>query len=250
MKNNNQFFAMLSRMKYINRWGLMRNTMKEDIAQHSLEVAMIAHALVLIHNQHFCGMPSDLDQTIDKFDLEQSEGGQEENDYSFRQFEDNQKEKASSLEQSQDKQDKKQLGKLSAERAAVLAMYHDTTEIITGDLPTPIKYFAPQIRDSYKKVEEMAANQLLQTLPKELQLNYQSILLAQEDERELWRFVKAADKLSAYIKCLEETRVGNVDFEKAKQSTKKALDDMNIAEVNYFIEKFLPAYSLTLDEQA
>lgn len=203
MKNNNQFFAMLSRMKYINRWGLMRNTMNEDIAQHSLEVAMIAHALVLIHNRHFCSDKS-------------CEG----------------------------------VHKLSAERAAVLAMYHDTTEIITGDLPTPIKYFAPQIRDSYKKVEQMAANQLLHTLPEDLQLDYHSILLAQEEEQELWQFVKAADKLSAYIKCLEETRVGNVDFEKAKQSTKKALDDMNIAEVNYFIEKFLPAYSLTLDEQA
>lgn len=199
MKNNNQFFAMLSRMKYINRWGLMRNTMNEDIAQHSLEVAMIAHALVLIHNRHFCN---------------------------------------------------EALHKLSAERAAVLAMYHDTTEIITGDLPTPIKYFAPQIRDSYKKVEQVAANQLLNTLPEELQPDYRSILLAQAEEQELWKFVKAADKLSAYIKCLEETRIGNVDFEKAKQSTKKILDDMNMAEVNYFIEKFLPAYSLTLDEQA
>lgn len=236
MKNNNQFFAMLSRMKYINRWGLMRNTMNEDIAQHSLEVAMIAHALVLIHNQRFCGMPSSLDHTGEQFDLEQSEGKQEE--------------EPSSLEQSEGEKAKKRFGKLSAERAAVLAMYHDTTEIITGDLPTPIKYFAPQIRDSYKKVEEMAANQLLQTLPKELQLDYQSILLAQEDERELWKYVKAADKLSAYIKCIEETRVGNVDFEKARQSTKKALDDMKIPEVNYFMEKFLPSYFLTLDEQA
>ncbi len=187
----NNFFGMLARMKYINRWGLMRNTKNENIAEHSLEVAIIAHALAVIGNTYF--------------------------------------------------------GKnLDAEHIAFLGVMHDTTEIITGDLPTPIKYYAPEIRDAYKKVENVAANQLLSELPKEMQKYYEEILIENEDIQ--WKYVKAADKLSAYIKCIEEKNTGNTDFVKAEETIKKALDEMNMEEISMFIEKFLPSYTKTLDE--
>ena len=192
-----KFFARLSRMKYITRWGLMKNTLKENIAEHSLETAMITHALVMIGNQYF--------------------GKQ-----------------------------------LDEERAAVLAMYHDTTEIITGDMPTPVKYFAPEIRDAYKKVELGAANKLLGGLPEEMKEEYQSILGVEKKEKdeELWRYVKAADKLSAYIKCVEELSMGNQDFRKAEKTIYESLMDMHMEEVDDYIKEFLPAYKLTLDEQS
>lgn len=187
----NNFFGMLARMKYINRWGLMRNTITENIAEHSLEVAIIAHALAVIGNTYF--------------------------------------------------------GKnLNAEHIAVLAIMHDTTEIITGDLPTPIKYYAPEIRDSYKKVEEIAAHQLISELPKEMQAEYEKILI--EEKNEDWKYVKAADKLSAYIKCIEEANMGNTDFKKAEETLKKSVIDMQMEEVEYFMEHFLPSYNMTLDE--
>lgn len=187
----NNFFGMLARMKYINRWGLMRNTITENIAEHSLDVAIIAHGLALIGNTYF---------------------GK----------------------------------KLDAEHIAVLAMMHDTTEIITGDLPTPIKYYAPEIRDSYKKVEEIAAEQLIAELPAELQPEYENIL--KEEKNEDWKYVKAADKLSAYVKCIEEKNMGNTDFLKAEETLKNSLLEMNMDEVEYFIDKFLPSYTMTLDE--
>lgn len=187
----NNFFGMLARMKYINRWGLMRNTITENIAEHSLDVAIIAHGLALIGNTYF---------------------GK----------------------------------KLNEEHIAVLAMMHDTTEIITGDLPTPIKYYAPEIRDSYKKVEEIAAGQLLDELPTEMQTAYEGIL--KEEKNEDWKYVKAADKLSAYIKCIEEKNMGNTDFMKAEETLKKSLDEMQMEEIGFFIEKFLPSYTMTLDE--
>lgn len=187
----NNFFGMLARMKYINRWGLMRNTITENIAEHSLDVAIIAHGLALIGNTY--------------------------------------------------------LGKnLNEEHIAVLAMMHDTTEIITGDLPTPIKYYAPEIRDSYKKVEEIASEQLVDELPKEMQTAYEGIL--KEEKNEDWKYVKAADKLSAYIKCIEEKNMGNTDFMKAEETLKKSLDEMQMEEIGFFIEKFLPSYTMTLDE--
>ena len=192
------FFSMLSRMKYINRWGLMRNTITENIAEHSLDVAIIAHALVVISNTYFGG-------------------------------------------------------NFNAERAAVLALFHDASEIITGDLPTPIKYFAPEIKDAYKNVEGHAKVQLTKTLPEEMKETYLSIMDEPLDgkgkEADLWRFVKAADKLSAYIKCLEEKRMGNKDFEKPEKSTLKAVKDMKMQEVDYFLKVFMPGYSLTLDDQ-
>ncbi len=187
----NNFFGMLARMKYINRWGLMRNTITENIAEHSLEVAIIAHALAIIGNTY--------------------------------------------------------LGKnLNAEHIAVLAIMHDTTEIITGDMPTPIKYYAPEIRDSYKKVEKVAAYQLLAELPKEMQPEYEKILI--EEKNEDWKYVKAADKLSAYIKCIEESNMGNTDFAKAEETLKAFVESIGMEEVEYFIENFLPSYTKTVDE--
>lgn len=187
----NNFFGMLARMKYINRWGLMRNTITENIAEHSLEVAIIAHALAVIGNT-YCNK------------------------------------------------------NLDAEHIALLGVMHDTSEIITGDMPTPIKYYAPEIRDSYKKVERIASEQLLSEIPKEMQSAYQNILI--EDDSEEWKYVKAADKLSAYIKCIEESNMGNADFKRAEDTVKKALEKMEMQEVNIFIEKFLPSYTITLDE--
>ena len=192
---NNNFYAMLSRMKYINRWGLMRNTIHENISEHSLDVAIIAHALAIFSNIYFNN-------------------------------------------------------NINAERIALLAMFHDCTEIITGDLPTPIKYFAPEIREAYKEVENVAKDRLLDGLPTELKSVYEPLLVETEEERELWRFVKAADKLSALIKCVEEKRMGNDDFIKAEASTLKSLKDMDMPEVEMFLKEYFPAYSLTLDEQA
>lgn len=189
------FFAMLARMKYINRWGLMRNTIFENIAEHSLDTAIIAHGLAVIGNTYF--------------------------------------------------------GKhIDEERIAVLAMFHDTTEIITGDLPTPIKYFAPEIKVAYKNVEAAAGNKLLLALPREMRPVYKPILLGEEDEAELWKYVKAADKISALIKCVEEKRMGNMDFEQAEKATIEAIHELKIEEAEYFLETFLPAYNLTLDEQS
>ena len=187
----NNFFGMLSRMKYINRWGLMRNNINENIAEHSLQVAIIAHGLAVIGNKRF---------------------GRN----------------------------------LNAEHIAMMGIMHDTTEIITGDLPTPIKYYAPEIRDAYKKVENIAANQLLKELPEDMQEAYENILI--EDDSIEWKYVKAADKLSAYIKCIEEKNTGNTDFAKAEDTIRKALEDMQMEEIDVFIEEFLPAYVMTLDE--
>lgn len=187
----NNFFGMLARMKYIHRWGLMRNTLNENIAEHSLEVAVIAHALAVIGNVR--------------------------------------------------------LGKkLNEEHIAMMGMMHDTTEIITGDLPTPIKYYAPEIRDAYKKVEHIAANQLLSEIPEDMQDSYRNILI--EDDSEEWKYVKAADKLTAYIKCIQERHTGNTDFSKAETATKKVLDEMQMEEVEIFIRDFLPSYTKTIDE--
>ena len=190
---DNHFFAMMSRMKYINRWGLMRNTFTENICEHSLEVAMIAHALGVINNVFFGGH-------------------------------------------------------INAERLALMGMYHDSTEISTGDMPTPIKYYSPQIRDAYKDVEVIAKEQLLSGLPEAMREVYSSILADTEQEKELWRYVKAADKISAYIKCIEEQHMGNRDFEKAGESIRQIIDDMHMPEADYFMVNFLPAYMLTLDD--
>jgi 5'-deoxynucleotidase len=185
------FFAMISRMKYIDRWGLMNNTRRENISEHSLEVAILAHALVTIANVR--------------------------------------------------------LGeRLDADRAAVIAIFHDSSEIITGDMPTPVKYFNPDIKNAYKNVEKVAEDRLISMLPEDLRSVYRP-LISNGDET-LERYVKAADKLSALIKCIEEVRMGNNEFLKAKAATEEAIAAIDLPALNIFVEECLPAYSLTLDE--
>lgn len=192
---NSHFFAMLSRMKYITRWGLMNNTKSENISEHSLQTAMFAHLLVLLHNK------------------ESSE-------------------------------------ELNPERAALLGMYHDVTEIITGDMPTPVKYYNPEIIQSYKKVEHIAGEKLVSMLPEELRKEYSDIILMEnKNDEPLLPYVKAADKLSALVKCIEEIRMGNDEFRQAKESTEASLRKMNLSAVDKFMSDFLPSFSLTLDEQ-
>ncbi|MCD7741800.1 MAG: 5'-deoxynucleotidase [Ruminococcus sp.] len=190
-----RFFAVISRMKYINRWSLMRNTITENISEHSLETAFIAHALALIRNRRFGGS-------------------------------------------------------VNAERCALLAMYHDATEIITGDLPTPVKYYNPEIRSVYAEIEDEAANQLLSYLPEDLRDDYRPLFTETEEDAELWRLVKGADKLSALIKCIEERGMGNEDFASAEKSTIDSVHALKLPEAEVFLEEFIPAYMMTLDEQA
>lgn len=190
-----KFFAIISRMKYINRWGLMRNTINENISEHSLETAFIAHVLALYRNVRFGG-------------------------------------------------------NVDSERAALLAMYHDATEIITGDLPTPVKYYNAEIKAEYDKVEKMAEEKLLSYLPEDLRGYYAPLFSKTEEDKELWVLVKAADKLSALIKCIEERQMGNSDFTEAEKSTLQAVHDMALPEAEEFISEFLSAYHLTLDGQA
>lgn len=185
------YFAMLSRMKHINRWGLMRNTRAENLSEHSLETAFIAHALCVINNKRFGG-------------------------------------------------------NLNPERAAVLAMFHDTTEIITGDMPTPIKYSNEKIRSVYKEIEKTAEDQLLSLLPSDFTDAYKEVYEAEDEYKKI---IRAADKISALIKCIEEGKAGNTEFSVAEQSTLKAVKDLELPEAEVFIEEFLGSYRLTLDEQ-
>lgn len=187
------FFAFLARMKTISRWSLMRNTQSENIAEHSLQVAMLAHALCTIHNR----------QTGDS---------------------------------------------LPADRAAVLALYHDAGETLTGDLPTPVKYYNPYIKEAYKEIEKESAKRLLSMLPVELQNDYESLLFEVEDDAPLRPFVKAADKLSAYCKCLEEVASGNAEFRVAAETTREACVKMKMPEVDFFLSHFASSFSKTLDE--
>lgn len=189
------FYAMLSRMKYINRWGLMNNTSRENISEHSHQTAILAHCLVMIHNKRFNGS-------------------------------------------------------LNPERAALLAVYHDSTEIITGDMPTPIKYFNPEIKKAYKEIEDIAAERLVQMLPEDFRDDYRKIIkMNGENDRELERFVKAADRFSALIKCIEELRMGNDEFKKAKESIENSIHAMKLPEAEVFEREFLPSFYLALDEQ-
>lgn len=194
MKNiRHHFFAFLSRMKYINRWGLMRNTFPENIQEHSLQVAMIAHALAVIKNTFFGGG-------------------------------------------------------VNPDSIAVAAMFHDSNETITGDLPTPIKYFNPDINQAYRDIESISKEKLLSMLPDELKGSYRKILFFNEAGTDASTIIKAADKISAYIKCIEEEKAGNREFKKAGVSILKSISQIELPEVRYFMEKFLPSFSLTLDE--
>lgn len=190
---SSNFFAMVNRMKLIDRWALMRNTSKENIAEHSHSVAVIAHALALIGNKKF-GKNYDV------------------------------------------------------QRAALLALYHDTTEVITGDMPTPVKYYNDDIKNVYKDIEHIAGERLLHMLPDEFRGDYRPFFEAEEADRELWALVKAADKISALIKCIEEHRMGNLEFETALKAQEQKIAEIDLPEVKYFSEHFLPAYYLTLDE--
>ncbi|ATA23187.1 5'-deoxynucleotidase [Brenneria goodwinii] len=191
--NQSHFFAHLSRLKLISRWPLMRNVRTENVSEHSLQVAFVAHALAVIKNRKFNG-------------------------------------------------------NLNAERIALLAMYHDASEVLTGDMPTPIKYYNAQIAHEYKKIEKIARQKLIDMLPAELRQDYQSLLDEQhmsEDERAI---VKQADALCAYLKCLEELSAGNTEFTLAKARLEKTLQQRQSPEMDYFMTVFIPSFSLSLDE--
>lgn len=193
------FLALLSRMKYIERWALMRSSRPENLSEHSLEVAAIAHVLCVIGNVRF---------------------GRS----------------------------------LDAGRAALTAIYHDASEIITGDMPTPVKYHDGRIRDAYKAVEKSAEERLLDTLPADLRPVFEDVFWpaagADEDELYLRRLVKAADKISALIKCVDEARSGNAEFASAERTCRASVDEMaaELPEVADFVREFLPSYGATLDD--
>ncbi len=187
------FFAMLSRMKYINRWALMRNTRQENLSEHSLEVAAIAHALAMLSNERFGTS-------------------------------------------------------LNAERAALIGLYHDMPEIITGDMPTPIKYGSDELRAAYKAVERQAAERMVSLLPADLRGSYRRYFVKQAEDAEEWRLVKAADKISALIKCIEEEKAGNTEFAGAKGSIEKLIHGLDCPAAECFLREFIGSYQLNLDE--
>ncbi|MCQ2486897.1 MAG: 5'-deoxynucleotidase [Clostridia bacterium] len=190
---NNEFYAMISRMKYIDRWALMRNTESESLMQHSYEAAVVAHALAVIGNKRF------------------------------------------------------NMG-LDADRAAVVGMFHDAPEILTGDMPTPVKYYNPIIRDAYKDIEKDAVNELICMLPEDLRDEYEEVFETNVDDPELLKIVKAADKICALIKCIEEEKAGNTEFRKAKEATEAAIHAMDCPAAEVFLSEFIPQFSLTLDQ--
>lgn len=186
-----KFYALLSRMRFITRWGLMRNTFSENIAEHSHQVAVLAHSLALIRRD-ILGLDAD------------------------------------------------------PERCATAALYHDASEILTGDLPTPIKYYNPEIKTAYKQVERVSGEKLLKMLPEELREEMAPFIF--ETDESSHDIVKAADKLSAHIKCIEELKAGNSEYESAAVQTKKALDEMHLPELDWFMAHCLDAFKLNLDQ--
>lgn len=188
---HSHFYAYMARMKLIRRWSLQRNTREENDQEHSLQVAMISHALAVMRNKRYGG-------TID------------------------------------------------IEKVMLLAVYHEAPEVITGDVATPIKYFNPKIKDSFKAIERMASEKLLEYLPEDIRSEYESLLLPDENTDE-WKLVKAADKISAYLKCLEEEGYGNQEFMAAKQNIEASIRALNMPEVNDFMDQFAPSFKLPLD---
>jgi 5'-deoxynucleotidase len=191
--NVSHFFAYLSRMRFIRRWGLMHNTYPENVQEHTLRVAMIAHALAIIRNRLFDGS-------------------------------------------------------VDAERVAVLALFHDASEVFTGDLPAPVKYFNPEIKAAYKSIEVTAARRLYEMLPDVLQPDYVPLFLPNEADAAHRELIGAADKLCAYLKCLEEIAAGNQEFSKAEKTLRATVVKLSLPEVRYFLETFVPSFRLTLDE--
>lgn len=187
------FFAYLSRMKFIRRWGLMHSTYPENIQEHSSQVALVAHALAIIRNRVFAG-------------------------------------------------------NVDPDRVAALALYHDASEVLTGDLPTPVKYFNPDIKTAYHAIEETANKKLLSMIPAELKPDYQAFFHPEEADAACLELVKAADKLCAYLKCLEEVSVGNKEFTQAEKTLRATVEGMDLPEVRYFLDTFVPSFKLTLDE--
>jgi 5'-deoxynucleotidase len=187
------FFAYLARMRFVKRWGLMRNTHVENLQEHSLQVAMLAHALAVIRNARFGGT-------------------------------------------------------LRPERAATLALYHDAAEVITGDIVAPIKHFSPEIKNAHRAIEDVANRRLEGMLPADLATHFRPLLFPAANDAAEWAIVKSADKLSAYLKCLEELRAGNEDFRRAAQTLERDVRELDAPEVRYFLETFTPSFSMTLDE--
>ncbi|CAO96247.1 5'-deoxynucleotidase [Erwinia tasmaniensis] len=190
---HSHFFAHLSRLKLINRWPLMRNVRTENVSEHSLQVAMVAHALALIKNARFAG-------------------------------------------------------NLNPERIALMAVYHDASEVLTGDLPTPVKYYNAQIAHEYKKIEKIAQHKLIEMLPEELRSAYAPLIDEHQHSEAETAIVKQADALCAYLKCLEELSAGNNEFLTAKARLEKTLAQRRSQEMDYFMEVFVPSFSLSLDE--
>ena len=191
-KENYEFYAYLDRMKFIRRWQLMRSTRDENIMEHSQSVAVLSHALAVIHNEVFGGH-ADVGRTV------------------------------------------------------LYALYHETSEVMTWDLPTPVKYYNRSITGAYKDLEKHACEKMAGMLPEEMKRGISPYILADETSGE-YKLVKAADRLAAYIKCLEELRSGNAEFSRAKKSIEEDLHARRMPEVEYFFEKFIPAFSLSLDE--
>lgn len=188
-----RFYAYLSRMKHIFRWSLMKNSQQESLSVHTLDTAVIAHALGLLRNRRFGGS-------------------------------------------------------CDVERLVLLAIYHDCSEILTGDMPTPIKYYNPEIKAAYKEVEAVASKKLVEMLPEDLRADYAPLLEHGGEDPELLKLLKAADKISALVKCVEEENSGNKEFSKAKLSIMESIKEMRLPEADAFISEFLPSYGLTIDE--
>ena len=186
-------FAYFSRMKFIQRWGLMRSTYPENVQEHSHRTALVAHALALIRNRLFGGS-------------------------------------------------------VDPARVAVLALYHDSGEVLTGDLPSPIKYRSPEIRAAYREIEASASTTLLEMVPAALRDDYRGVLVETDADAEARTIVKAADKLCAWMKCLEETAAGNREFAKAEEALRAVVAAIELPEVRWFVETFVPSFRLTLDE--
>lgn len=186
-------FAYLARLKFIRRWGLMHNTYPENVQEHTLRVALIAHALGVIKNRRFGGA-------------------------------------------------------VDPQRAATLALYHDVPEVFTGDMPSPVKHSSQEIRSAYGAIESAAAERLLDMVPEDLRADFRPLLFPQAEDDVHWELVAAADKLCAYLKCLEEQAAGNQEFSRAERALRAAVEGTNLPEVGYFLDTFVPSFRLTLDE--